>query len=85
MDWLRDEKKVSEFCSKLNLEKLLNDNDGFVRIDDFLPGTVAELILNSVNKLNNWENADGDEDAGEGYNDSIAHRFRHADLDGGGN
>eukprot|EP00122_Pirum_gemmata_P017635 Pgem_evm1s16521 len=62
MDWLRNEKKVSKFVKSFNLKQRLQENDGFVRIENFLPIKVALAVADSVVKLKNWELASGEDD-----------------------
>lgn len=80
-DFFSDSAAIKALLAKHDLEKNLEECEGFVRICNFLPDSAANAVLEAVKKLENWEDADGDDDAAN-YNDAISHKFRLAELDG---
>jgi hypothetical protein len=51
-EWLADAAKVKAFAGKHDLRRLLDQQGGLVRIDNFLPTAVAERVL----QVRHWSN-----------------------------
>jgi hypothetical protein len=45
VDWIESYESVSSWLAQYDLEQLLHDNDGLVKLENFLPSSVADGIL----------------------------------------
>ena len=50
-DWIRDPAHVNKWMLQYDLRKLLEQNNGFVSIPDFLPPAVADGLLQHLKGL----------------------------------
>lgn len=45
VDWIESYESVSSWLDQYDLEQLLQENNGLVKLDNFLPSSVADGIL----------------------------------------
>mmetsp|Transcript_4802 Transcript_4802/g.5928 ORF Transcript_4802/g.5928 Transcript_4802/m.5928 type:complete len:238 (+) Transcript_4802:2-715(+) len=71
--WLSDIKGLKKWAEKINVEKLLAENDGFVLVENFFPDFVASGALKALKELpeDEWDVSNG---STEEYND-VSHSF----------
>merc|ERR1712166_798203 len=72
--------QVRKFVKSYNIQQMLDENDGLVHMENFLPQHVAAAVHRALGNLptSAWEQANGTDD--EGYDDSIQHNFGMAEL-----
>jgi hypothetical protein len=72
--WLNDPSKVMEWMDKYDLDKMLDENQGIVKISNFFPSAVADGILNSVETIpsSGWNVTESSRDLSK---NNISHKF----------
>jgi hypothetical protein len=73
-EWLEDPDKVLRHMEKYNLHKMIEKNDGIVKISNFLPTWVADGALNMIENIKDedWNKTEANHDK---THNNIEHKF----------
>eukprot|EP00927_Polykrikos_kofoidii_P041758 TRINITY_DN3560_c0_g1_i4.p1 TRINITY_DN3560_c0_g1~~TRINITY_DN3560_c0_g1_i4.p1 ORF type:complete len:461 (+),score=57.92 TRINITY_DN3560_c0_g1_i4:61-1383(+) len=81
--WLEDEDAIRRWAKEHDLNRLVKESGGFVRIRNVLPDVVAEWALDAFLRLpaKAWERTSAPHRDDGGYADSIPHHFDLFELE----